>query len=185
MQSKFLEFVNLATNFLVGSVPQVPDYLTADFRFNYFDNCNESCCLLNVNCTPQCVSLSKGQERRISSISLPEGIEKSVWTELNVTLLGEEKRIIQIETHFASAPHLMTSYACPNTSAFGYCDNSAREIVHLNDVPGIIPLEMNMTYSASQAPNTYQKYYYRVIGDVCHTNIQVCVVCKCVCDSIP
>jgi hypothetical protein len=179
MQSKSLQFVNLATNFLVGSVPQVPYYLAADFRFNYFNNCNDSCCLLNTNCTPQCSPLTKGLTSDISSISLPEGIEKSVWTELNVTLLGEKKRIIQIETHFTSPPHLMRSYACPSTSSSEDCDNSARGTVRLENISGAIPLEINMAYSASQAPNTYQKYYYRVIGDVCHTNIQVCV-CVCV-----
>jgi len=160
--------VNLASNFFVGNVPQVnSSFVTSDFRFNFFNNCHKSCCLLNLNCTPQCLTVSESQ-----SGPLPLGVESSVWTELNVTLLGERKRIIQIETHFTSSPHLVRSFACPNTSTLETCDNT-RLSTPLNDSFDGIPLKMNVPYSFSQPSSTYQKYVYFIEGDVCTTNVKV------------
>lgn len=167
MFSPNLQNVNLASNFLFGNVPEVPSNITSDFRFNYFSDCHESCCLLNVNCTSQCSVSSE----RVSG-PLPLGVEKSEWTEMDVVLLGVRKRIIQIETHFSSSPHFMRSYACPNTSVFEIC-NTTRINIPVNEYFGVKQLEMDVLFSASQKPNTYQKYVYFVQGDVCATNVKV------------
>jgi hypothetical protein len=163
--------VKLASNFLVGNVPESSNSSkgTSDFRFNYFNDCKESCCFLNLNCTPQCLS-SGGRKG-----PLPLGVEASVWTELNVTLLGTKKRIIQIETRFISSPHFLRSYACPNTSSLVGCNNT-RVLTPLNDTFGVIPLETNVTFSSSQAPNTYKKFVYLIQGGVCTTNVKVIIL---------
>jgi len=43
----------------------------------------------------------------------------------------------------------------------------------VNDSFDGIQLEMNVPFSFSQSPNTYQKYYYSIQGDVCTTNVKV------------
>jgi len=160
-------FVNLASNFFFFLIPQVPQQTVADFRFNYFNDCDALCCFLNLNCNDQCSA-----ETNETTHSLPFGVEKSVWTELNVTLLGEKKRVIQIETHFSSSPHFVKSYACPNTSSLNPC-NSSRVNIVVNDNFDVIPLTENVPYLNSQKPNTYQKYSYVIQRDVCTASVKV------------
>ena len=162
-----LRYLNLASNFLSGEIPFFPSDVSCDFRFNYFSNCvGDLCCLMNTNCS-ECVDESKGGNGFV-----PFGVEESVWTEMNVVLLGEKKRIIQIETHFSSSPHLLKSYACANTSELDLCNNT-RVSGHLNETFGDIRLEMNVPFENSQNPNTFQKYTYIIQGDVCTTNVKV------------
>ncbi len=159
--------VNLASNFFVGNIPKVFPYTTSDFRFNYFDNCNESCCLFNEKCTQSCLFLPEN-----SNDPLPLGVEYSVWTELNVTLLGVEKRIIQIETRFDSSPHLLRSYACPYVSTLDSCNNFQASN-QMGAITGSILLETNASFPSSQTSNSFQKYQYFIQGDVCATNVKV------------
>jgi hypothetical protein len=164
-----IRYINLASNFFVGNTPEVTvDTTSADFRFNYFSDCgNELCCLIHTDCASQCTADTSGPAEDYLP---PLGIEASLWTELNVELLGEKKRIIQIQTHFASSPHILSSHACPNTTDFGPCDplNST-----VNVTFGSIPLEKNIPYSNSQNPNTYEKFLYAIQGDPCSTTVKV------------
>ena len=168
--SKNLNFVNLASNFFVGNIPQILGKISADFRFNYLSNCSdELCCLTNSNCSSQCFdSISVDNVTR----SLPLGIESSTWSELNVFLYGKKKQIIQIETHFTSVPHLLTSHACPNTSALILCDSSSISSKQNQTLDGIQLIE-NVPYVSSQSANVYRRFVYFIKGNVCTTSIKV------------
>jgi hypothetical protein len=169
-QSTSIQFINLASNFLVGGVPTVLPHVTADFRFNYFDDCSDLCCLLNEECVPQCLNISANITL---PASLPLGVDKSVWTELNVTLLGESKRIIQIETHFSSPPHILKSYACPNLTDSLYLCDIPRVNVTVNNSVEMIPLEKDVSVNNFQDTNTYSYYVYYPQADVCSANVKV------------
>ncbi len=160
--------MNFASNFLIGDVPKLSADIDSDFRFNYFNNCSELCCLLNANCVPDCLV-----EARDFAEPLPHGVKSSVWTELNVTLLGIKKRIIQIETHFSAVPHMMNSFACPNISALDSCNDDPRMVYQSFDEIGGIELEMNTPFLGSQSPDTYQTFLYRIKGNICTTNVKV------------
>jgi len=166
-----ISYVSLSSNFLVGNIsdplPPPSNGLT-DYRFNYFESCNDLCCLTGSTCTSQCVNSSTSQ----SKSPLPLGIERSEWTELNVTLLGQKKRIIQIETHFSSAPYLLKSYACPNVFDVTPCLN-VRVNSSVNVSSGVTSLEKDIPYSNSQTTSTYQSFFYHIKGDVCSTSVKV------------
>ena len=159
----------MASNFFVGDIPNLPSESSYDFRFNYLNNCSDLCCLTESECSSECVSSTN--ERR-SEGNVPVGVEMCVWTELNVTLLGVKKRIIQIETEFTNCPYISKSFACPNTSSLNSCNNT-QMIIDPNTSDGSIVLEMNETFTNSQNPNTFQKYIYKINGEMCSTNVKV------------
>jgi hypothetical protein len=130
---------------------------------------------LNENCTSQCENTSGGAD---VPDPLPAGVEKSLWTELNITLLGERKRIIQIETHFTAIPHLFKSYACPNMSvhAVDSCNNT-RENASTIVEDDVIILDRDSPYFTSQKSNSLKNFRYTIQGDVCTGNVYVCKFC--------
>jgi hypothetical protein len=159
-------YLNLASNFLVGNVPTVSNGMKYDFRFNFFDNCDDLCCLTNTDC-PKC----DGFMENVTTI--PFGVEKSVWTELiGVSVLGVKKRIIQIETHFQSPPFLLNSYACPSTFALEFC-NTTREISVRSYSDDVIVLPPNASYVNSQTLQTTLQYVYTIQGDPCRATVLV------------
>jgi hypothetical protein len=123
---------------------------------------------MNQNCPDECPQISIGTIE-----PLPLGIEKSLWTELNVSILGTFKRVIQIETHFTLTPHFVKSHACPDVSALNYCDPLQIDFDSGNKTVHGQKLEMNVPFSQAQSPNTYTAFYYEVIGDACTTSIEV------------
>ena len=164
-----LQYVNLASNFFVGNIPEIYSDISADFRFNYFTDCHDDlCCFTNTNCSDDC---SYSLTNDVTG-TLPLGVESSVWTELEVFLFGSKKRIIQIETRFASTPYLLTSHACPNTTALVSCDAS-KTIAPKNVSFERIRLIQNVPYSSSQSTNGKQMFVYYVEGDMCSTSVKV------------
>jgi hypothetical protein len=168
--------INFATNFFVGPLPSLPPDAPADFRFNYIANCSTLCCLLNADCSQQCPSPSSFVDETPPlplPLPLPLGVEKSVWTELNVTLLGKKKRIIQIETQFSTTPNVVKSFGCPNTSALVTC-NPQRPSANVTS-PGIL-LETNVSITRSQSSNTYLTFVYVIQGDACSSSVKVTIL---------
>ena len=100
-------------------------------------------------------------------MELPFGVEKSEWTLLDVTLLGSRKRIIQIETRFIETPHLIQSYACPETSPISPPDVSRQNwkgVTPSFRKDGAIPLTLNETVTFSQFANTNLTFSCAVEG---------------------
>jgi hypothetical protein len=140
-----------------------------DLRFNYITNCSSLCCFVNANCYTDCASAPD-----LENYTLPAGVESSVWTELNVSFLGSHKRIIQVETHFSSTPHLLSSHGCPLTPAVSSCDPSFEwGDFTFNSTMGFIELAEGVPYSHSQIANTQQVFVYYLRGEVCETAIKV------------
>jgi hypothetical protein len=161
-----LMYLDLASNFFWGPRPVLQPTVTADFRFNYFDNCDQLCCYVNSDCTEQCAPIEPIRD------DLPLGIEESVWTELNVSVLGEKKRIIQIETRFQSTPHYLKSYACPSDIGLTPCDDT-RIILNATETSEVIRLENGVPFRSSQNSNTNQTFAYLIQGGVCNTSVKV------------
>ena len=161
--------LNLATNFFSGPPPLIPPSIAAfDFRFNYFEGCDDLCCL-----TGDCSSNDQNSNESVN-FTLPLGVTESVWTELNVTLLGDTKRIIQIETHFENAPHFFTSFACPNITELEACDISIkRDTSEHIDIVDVTRLQTGVPFFAEQNANTYRNYSYFVQGSMCTTMAKV------------
>lgn len=164
---------SLSSNYFSGNIPNVTSQIDLiDYRFNYFDNCDNLCCLTSTDCSNQssaCSSASNSQ-----SDSFPIGVEKAEWTELNVTLFGEKKRIIQIETHLTQFPHIFRSFTCPTISSEDSC-SKMENFPHV-DTTGMIPLTSNMTIS--QTANTNMTFVYYLNGNntmksLKVTNIQI------------
>ena len=167
--------------------------VTADFRFNYFDNCLEECCLLGTQCDTPCQNVNNVtfvNERKLDMVghdwpsdmksyieprksSLPLGVESSVWTEMNVSLLGVPKRIIQIETRFTSVPHYLSSFSCPLTSSLLSCVPSDPIGVGDGNWSDWINVEEGIAIYGSLSANSHRKYVYRVRGDDCETGVKV------------
>ncbi len=103
---------------------------------------------------------------------LPGGVESSVWTELNVTLLGEKMRIIQIETRFESIPHMLSSFVCANSTKLGNVTNGLHASIG-NNSHGYTELKQGMPLTASQSINTNQYFYYLIQGGLYNTAIKV------------
>jgi hypothetical protein len=154
------------SNFFVGPLPFVPSNPTTfDFRFNYFENCDDVCCLSGTECESTCPPTHAND-------ALPLGILKSEWTELNISILGTPKRIIQIATSFASRPFILKSYSCPNATSLNPCnqtadDNSADILASMTQI------FKNLAITSTQSPNTYRNFYYTIDGDICSTSILV------------
>ena len=110
---------------------------------------------------------------QIENMSLPDGVEESVWTELSVPLLGYNKRIIQIQTHFTSTPYIARSHSCPITDATMDCD-STQIVTPSHEKSDAIPLEMGVPYFNVQSANTQASYIYIIQSDdVCSTSVKV------------
>ena len=92
---------------------------------------------------------------------------------MDVFLFGSKKRVIQIETRFESTPHIVTSYACPNTSALGSCSSFWSSASRNEALDGFEVLTRNVSRSSAQGANVYQKYVYHIEGDLCMTNVKV------------
>ncbi len=171
--SRKFGYLNLASNFLNGNVPNISSSVIYDFRFNFFDNCDELCCLTNAACTDnQCAAFNEMQFG-----SFPNGIKESVWTEMvGVSVMGVPKRIIQIETYFDSVPYLLSSFACPNISngSLALC-NSSREIFSAQNytTENAIVLNTNESYVHSQIQTTSQQFIYSIQGNPCTTSVKV------------
>jgi hypothetical protein len=164
-----IPYLSLASNFLIGGgLPAAPN-TEIDLRFNYLTNCSSLCCLVNADCYTECVSAPD-----LANYTLPSGVESSVWTELDVSFLGSNKRIIQVETHFSSPPHLLSSYGCPLTDGVSSCDPSFEwdNSSYYNPF-GAIEVMEGVPYSHSQIANTLQMFVYYIRGEVCETAIKV------------
>jgi hypothetical protein len=173
-----LAIVNLASNFFFGDVPSVNPNVNSDFRFNYFSRCDgtDICCELSSACAFQCSPVQPREKDEISpSLPLPDGVEKSAWVEMNVDLLGTNKRVIQIETVFSSSPHILTSHACPKISSLDSCNSSSvsRSSFASDNISGTIHLEAAVPVFNSQNPNTNHRFDYVIQGDICATSVKV------------
>ena len=161
-----LKYMNVASNFLTGIIPNVTT-LISDYRYNYFSGCSDLCCLV-IPCQSSCQINQTAHDR-----ALPDGVEKSVWTELAVPFMGVNKRIIQIETHFSALPHLLWSFACPITPKTSEC-NLTRSVTPSQTVSDTIPLRMGIPYFNTQNANTQMAYSYMIqAADVCTTSVKV------------
>jgi hypothetical protein len=169
-QFENLKSVNFASNFFYGEIPDLPPSLlqgAADFRFNYLTNSSELCLLTHLDCTPQCSTSST------PSLPLPSGVSKSVWAELNGPLLGVNKRIVQIATHFKSSPMIFKSYACPHSVALDNCVSIQFNSSSTNSSKDEIVLGKDVPYFDTLPPNTRKKYLFYIDGDSCKSNVKV------------
>jgi len=91
---------------------------------------------------------------------------------MEVFLLGSKKRIIQIETHFSSSPHILESNACPNVTSLSECNSSNYDLPD-NVSSKYQQLTTNVTITKSQFGNTFEHFYYNVEGDPCSTSVKV------------
>ena len=121
--SGYFNLFSVSSNSLYGSVPNVSIPVNYnDAQFDYFDNCDDLCCLTMTDCQMECEMLSaailpSSHEEALPPLgTLPRGIEKLEWMELNMILLGLLKRIIQFVTYLSESPHILRSYMCPNVS---------------------------------------------------------------------
>jgi hypothetical protein len=162
-------YFNIASNFFVGSIPNVtfPSYF--DMRFNLLDNNSSLCRVVDTDCFPQCQNVLLN----ISDTSLPSGVESSVWSYLDIKLLGVRKRIIQVETHLSSVPHISKSHGCPRTSLTDSCVASSWKSSDTNPLIGYTKVDANITYLQRQIANTLEYFVYTVVGEPCTTSIQV------------
>ena len=101
-------------------------------------------------------------------LNLPLGVEESVWTYMDLTLLGSLKRIIQIETKFAQPPHVFKFYGCsPLTEACTNVTRSANEDLPYQEIVKGTPV------TNQQNANTVTTYAYTVMGVACNNSILV------------
>jgi hypothetical protein len=174
-----MQYLNLASNFFVGDVPARYS-IVFDYRFNYFDNCSDLCCLNGYECNVDCNPPSLLQD-----FTLPLGIESSTWTELDISLLGTHHRIIQIETQFTETPHILKSFACPLTDNVILCQSNNLQNISSSNIPsGSIVLEKNTSFFHVQSGNSYQNYVYFVDGIGCTTSIKVSLIISFNCNFL-
>ena len=125
------------------------------------------------------------RRRDKGSFSLPHGVEESVWTALEVDLLGTTKKIVQIQTKFVTPPYFVRSSVCPRSLATDLCPTSTADFDTSDDpIDGSIPLRVNETLLHSQSPNEYTMFSYVIAGDPCTTSVKVCELCLYVCVSV-